>query len=497
MKYNYIFKGILGATAICFSFSAALAQDFIDDEAFDNYVTETPGAAMDVAIKKASLVRSMDDITAKMELDLSDVKVKSNQAAVFTPLIVNGEDTVRLPGVAIYGRNRWYQFERKEEIPISGDGELSFRAGKVKNPIKYSQSVEYDSWMNGSTLKLERVDYGCASCQGPVFYTPTDLAYYRVEIYEPHYDFKVALVEAVKTRELSGRAYVDFPVNLVTIYPDYRRNNIELAKIIATIDSVRNDKDITVKLLTIKGFASPEGPYDNNVRLAKGRTEALKNYVQNLYSFPYGFIQTSYEPEDWEGLREYVVNSTLPHRDGILAIIDSNLAPDPKNSKIQDTYPEEYAYLLQTVYPGLRHSDYRIEYEIRGFNDIAEIAEVMRTNPAKLSLNEMYLLASTYEPGSADYNNIMETAVMLYPSEEVAILNAAQAAMQRGDLGAAERYLAKAGATADALYTKGILYGLKGDYNKAIWYLEQAQAKGNPDAADELQKVKLAKQYSK
>lgn len=512
MKSNTIIRGIIGAIAFTLSIPCINAQEIITEEAsgsigtdvvedgeiFNNYDAENAvkGESINITIRKASLVRNIESLTAKMDLDFSGIKVKSDQAAIFTPMIVNGEDTLRLPGVGIYGRNRGYQFERLEKYPVTGDDEITFRAGRVKNPVKYSHSVEYENWMNGSTLLLERVDYGCAECQGPVIYAPEDLAYYRVEFYEPQYEFKVAQVEAIKTRELTGRAYVDFPVNLITIYPDYRRNSVELAKIIATIDSVRNDKDITVKSLSIKGFASPEGPYDNNVRLAKGRTEALKTYVQNLYSFPYNFIQTSYEPEDWEGLREYVVSSTLPHRDGILAIIDSHLAPDPKNSKIQETYPEEYEFLLQTVYPGLRHSDYTIQYEIRGFSDIAEIEQVMRTNPAKLSLNEMYTLASTYEPGSADYNNIMETAVMLYPNDETAIINAAISAMQRDDLRSAERYLARAGSSGDALYARGLLEGLKHNYSRAIWYFEQAQAKGHPGAAAEIEKISLAKKYS-
>ena len=53
-------------------------------------------------------------------------------------------------------------------------------------------------------------------------------------------------VETVKSRQLSGRAYLDFPVNKTEIYPDYRRNPAELAKIRATIDSVRADKDVNI-----------------------------------------------------------------------------------------------------------------------------------------------------------------------------------------------------------------------------------------------------------
>lgn len=488
MRNKNIFKGILAAALVSVSVQGVSAQNMMQR-----------GQSIDVSCKKASLVRNYDEITAKMDIDLSNVKVKSNQAAIFTPMIVNGEDTLRLPGVGVYGRTRWFQFERSGIRPISGNDEISMRANTRQGTINYSQTVEYDNWMNGSQLILQRTDYGCAGCEtaGPDVYPPMDVTGYKMVIYEPNFIFQAAVAEEVKTRELAGRAYIDFPVNLTTIYPDYRRNSIELAKIIATIDSVRNDKDITVKSLSIKGFASPEGPYDNNIRLAKGRTEALKNYVQQLYMFPYGFIQTSYEPEDWEGLREYVVNSTMPSKMGILAIIDSYLAPDPKNTKIQTDYPQEYEFLLQTVYPGLRHSDYRIEYTIRGFNDIAEIAEIMRTQPSKLSLNEMYLLASTLVPGTPEYNEVMETAVKMYPSDEVAILNAATAAMQRDDLNQAERYLLKASNSAEALYARGVLAGLQKDYGKATWYMEQAASKGYEPANAELEKIKEAKQYSK
>lgn len=443
-----IFLKTLATIALGVAYQGAMAQNSVT---YDGPLVAPDGTPMNVVCKKASLTRNGDEFSAKMDLDFSGVKIRSNQAAVFTPLVVNGEDTLRLPGISIYGRTRWYQFERMDRRPLSGDDEISIRAGK-QGLLKYSEQMEYENWMNGSTLMLERKDYGCAGCTDPIVYAPANLAYYRVEVYRPTFEFIAAEAEAVKTRNIEGRAYIDFPVNRIEIFPDYRRNTVELGKIIATIDSVRNDKDITVKSIAIKGFASPEGPYDNNVRLAKGRTEALKNYVQQLYMFPYGFIQTSYEPEDWAGLREYVEKSTMPNKMGLLAIIDSTLEPDPKNSKIEKDFPQDYKFLLQTVYPGLRHSDYKIGYEIRGFEDVNEIAEVMRTNPSKLSLNEMYTLAGTYLPGSPEYTEVMETAARMFPNDYKAILNAGIAAMQRGDLVQAERYINRAGTTGDALF---------------------------------------------
>ena len=430
-----------------------------------------------IRITEPSISRNGTVMSVGMGIEFPKLVIKSTEATVLTPMIVNGLDTLKLPSVSIYGRTSWFMSNRNDRMPLGGNEGAVIRYQKRLDAIAYSQKVRYADWMNGSELIVQRTDYGCAGCsQGTQV---SELARYKNIIYEPTFIYQAAVAEPVKTRELSGRAYIDFPVNRIEIYPDYRRNSVELAKITGTIDSVRNDEDITVTSITIKGYASPESPWDNNTRLAKGRTATLKQYVQALYHFPNGFIQTDYEPEDWEGLREYVAGSTLEHRDEILAIIDDpTLAPDPKEWRIKLRYPDDYKILLSTVYPGLRHSDYRIEYNIRTFSDPEEIRELLRTQPQKLSLNEVYLAVQGLEPGSDEYNEVFETAVRLFPSEPTANLNAANAAMQRGDLTSASKYLERAGDSAEATYARGVLSALNKDFARGIALVEEAMSMG-------------------
>lgn len=114
-----------------------------------------------------------------------------------------------------------------------------------------------------------------------------------------------------------GKAFVDFVVNRTDLNPSYRGNTREIAKIIESIDRVKNDPDATITLVSIKGYASPEGSYANNVRLAMGRTATLKEYVRKHYSFDPEIMRTDFEPEDWEGLREWVMtcDPASPYRD--------------------------------------------------------------------------------------------------------------------------------------------------------------------------------------
>lgn len=453
MKTSFILKGL--ATFALFSMMT------VDAEA----AKAMNGTVAGMPVTNATLTRNGNLMTVDMDLNLGDLKVKGDKAVVLTPVIINGNDSVALEPVSLYSRNRWYQFQRMGIFnPESNDG-VSMRYSKRPNVMDYNQSVAYQDWMNGSQLKVNCDVYSC--CNAMVEHDDVTLGGYKQFVPQPQFTYMFEVADAVKVDSIQGRAFVDFPVNLTVIYPNYRQNAVELAKIIGTIDSVKNDPDITVTSINIKGFASPEGPYDNNIRLAKGRTEALKTYVQQLYKFPAGFINTSYEPEDWDGLRDYVVKSNIENREGILAIIDSNLAPDPKNTKIQKTYPVQYDFLLKNVYPALRHSDYTIKYNIKKYTTVEEIAAVLQTNPKRLSLDELYVLARNYEPGSREYNDVLETAARLFPNSVNANVNAANAAMLRGDYAQAQNYLSKVAGAPEADYARGNLLMLQGDYNGA------------------------------
>ena len=67
---------------------------------------------------------------------------------------------------------------------------------------------------------------------------------------------------------------VHFKVNKTNITADQQPNVERVAMYL------KNNPTATVD---IKGYASPEGPHDNNIRLADGRAEAVKNMLINKY----------------------------------------------------------------------------------------------------------------------------------------------------------------------------------------------------------------------
>ncbi len=442
----------------------------------------------EVDVDRFALVRDGRYLSVDMLLDLSRLEVSGNRAVLLMPGLVNGTDTLALPAVGVYGRRRYYYYVRNGHSMLSGADETSYMASRRPDSLIYNKVLPYQDWMNGASLTIIRREYGCCN-------TLIDEKTATVGNYTEAVAFFPTLVyvrpqgETVKQRSLEGSAFIDFPVNKTVIYPDYRRNTVELGKIRATIDSVRSDRDVTITQVWLKGYASPESPYGHNRELAIGRTGALKDYIQQLYRFDSGVIATDYEPEDWAGLRSRVAESNISHKAEILALIDSDREPDNKEWRIKSLYPEEYRFMLQEFYPALRHTDYRIAYTVRSYSDIDEIRHVFSERPRNLSLNELYLLSQEYEPGSDEFTEVFETAVRMYPDDETANLNAANAAMRRGDNASAARYLARAGDTPEAVYARGALAVRMEDYETARSFIRQAEALGVAEATVTLESL--------
>ena len=133
-----------------------------------------------------------------------------------------------------------------------------------------------------------------------------------------------------------------------------------------------------------------------------------------------------------------------------------------------------YKILLRDIYPALRHSDYVVKYNIRNFT-AEEAKSLIYTDPKQLSLNEMFMVAQTYEAGSAKYNEVFEIAVRMFPDDPVSNLNAANTAIRNGQLEQAERYLQKAAEGDEKQLAQAAILMLRGDLDGAEVILNTLQ----------------------
>ena len=449
-----------------------------------------------VRIENQSAVRDSANrliVAMKIIMDKT-MKVSSNNAAVLTPILEANGQTKALPALLVYGRKRSLVERRNHVVPKDAYATVR-RKRKTEQTVDYLVQVPYEKWMRKANLVMDADLCGCRNVVEASTLDP--IATLNIAVPKPNVCVAYIIPQEVsKERSVANKAFLDFPVNKTVITPNYRNNETELAKIRAAIDSVRNNKYATITYIGIKGFASPEGLYQSNARLADGRSKALMKYVRDYYHFPQTILKVSSTPEDWEGFRQFVASSSMDKKEEVLQIMDNNkLDYDVKENNIRKLIGvDAYKYLLEKCYPTLRHSDYEVAYTIRPF-DVEEVKSMIHTRPQYLSLKEIYVAAQTNEPGSEEFNEAFKVAVTMFPNDPVANLNAAASEIQRGgDMTAAKKYLSKAdqkqGAT---LNNWGAIALLEGDLTAAADYLKRAKAVGCPEA--DANQAELDKQF--
>lgn len=125
-----------------------------------------------------------------------------------------------------------------------------------------------------------------------------------------------------------------------------------------------------------------------------------------------------------------------------------------------------------------------MRYTIRSFT-VEEARELIYSDPRQLSLNEMFQVAQTMEPGSDAYREVFEIAVRMYPDDPVSNLNAALTAIDTGRLESARRYLAKTSDSAERTLAEAAIAMLENRLNEAEALL--GKLSGNPAVASQVE----------
>lgn len=422
-------KSYIIAITTLFSLTAAHAQD----------CSHLSVANHEMRLENVKVEHTGSFLTMAMDLNLDSLRLPSNTQLVYTPILHTAQGDQPMPEIVVNGRKQQVMYERGYyKGRYATNATVLRRYNGKPQKAHYLATIPVDKNLNTYEVQLHEDLCGCGNREDGTTYT-------LKKHYLPNLPLVRPQVEAVKIRHLDKRAYIDFPVDQITLYPNYRRNPAQLDSIVSTIIALKADKSLEVSGINIHGYASPESPYDHNAYLATNRAKTLTEFVRRQVNLPASLFTVSSTPEDWDGLIADIKGSNLEHKDDILRMAcDSTIDPDAREWRIKLKYPDEYKFMLATWYPALRHSDYHITYKVKPF-DVETAKRIIKTQPELLSEEEMFMVAQTYEPGSKDFNDVMRTAVRVFPNNPTANLNAAIALLNEGKADAAKPYLDKAG----------------------------------------------------
>lgn len=216
----------------------------------------------------------------------------------------------------------------------------------------------------------------------------------------------------------------------------------DLVKILKEIND--NEETRALGLIEVSAYASPDGKYSFNEKLAERRQDASADYLKKeLKKIKMDAdVNTKYTAEDWEGFQELVAKSNLQDKDVILRVLSMYQDPEERERQISNM-SEIYTDIKEGIMPELRRARLIVNYEVIGRSD-EQIVEQYAKDASQLSVEEMLYGAGTLMETEADKQQWYEKTAQTFPSDYRAYNNLAQMAYAKGDLAQAQNYLQKA-----------------------------------------------------
>ncbi len=443
------------------------------------------------------LVVFNDSVDIQFAAFIQKKAVRDAQVMILSPELSGNRESLLLPFIRIQGNNRRQMETRAARIRSPHEWSATpYRTYQVHadkdTVIYYHIRIAHEPWMNDVKLVIHKeMNDGGNRIRLFSFTMDANIHLNLPEPYavKPVYAWTEPLPE-VKKRSKQAHSFLDFKVNSTVLLPNFRLNREKLFKIENDVCLLSDSKDIEVNRLHIDGYASPEGRFASNGRLAEGRAQALRNYIVANNCLPRTKIATTNGGEDWNGFLELLEASNLAQKEQIIEIIKQTRDSEQRKVRMRSLIGEKaYQHILTTMYPLLRRVVYTVEYTIKDYS-VSEAKALLGKNEELLSHREFYQVAMSYGRESKEWNTIVgERIVKYFDQDPVALSNAAAVLAQRGETATAKRYLEKAGNLPQACNNLGALLMLEGNYEAARKLFIKAQNAGLKAAEENLQEL--------
>lgn len=237
-------------------------------------------------------------------------------------------------------------------------------------------------------------------------------------------------------------AQIKFLVNQANLRKSELKNN-SVTEFVEMLKRINREREtLAIKDIDVLGFASPEGAYDFNDKLANKRQNTAEQYVKDQLKKTKvnTDINAKYTAEDWDGFQQLVQASNIQDKDVILRVLSMYKDPQEREQQIRNM-SAGYRELADGILPELRRSRMIINYETIGRSD-EQIQQQYVADPAQLSVDEL-LYSATLTDDVNKQEEIYKTAAKLYPADYRALNNIAALEFNKGNNDTAKEYINK------------------------------------------------------
>ena len=281
-------------------------------------------------------------------------------------------------------------------------------------------------------------------------------------------------------------ANIKFLVNQANLRRSELKNN-SVQEFVAMLKRINADREkLNIRNVEVQAYASPEGGFSFNDKLAGKRQNTSEAYVKSQLKqtgVATG-IDAHYTAQDWDGFQKLVQASNIQDKDVILRVLSMYKDPEQREQQIRNM-SEAFRELADGILPELRRSRLIINYETIGRSD-DQIKTQYATDATKLSVEEM-LYYATLEDNMAKKEEIYKRTAEYYDKDYRALNNLATLAFKKGDEMEATRYLERAlrvnPQAPEALANLGIMELVNGNVKEAETSIAKALGEQNVNVA--------------
>ena len=272
-------------------------------------------------------------------------------------------------------------------------------------------------------------------------------------------------------------ANIKFLIQQANIRKSELKNN-SVQEFVRMLKQINDDREgLNLDNVEVSAYASPDGGFSINDKLANQRQKASEQYVnQELKKIKMDAnVDARYTAQDWEGFQELVQASNIQDKDIILRVLSMYKDPQEREQQIKNI-SAAFRELADGILPQLRRSRLTINYETIGRSD-AQILDQIQADATKLSIEEL-LYGAAISDDAARKEQIYKLATQVYPNDGRAYNNLATLAYAKGNYDVARDYIQQAQrvapALAEAKANLGMLALTSGDIATAEQYIASA-----------------------
>lgn len=281
-------------------------------------------------------------------------------------------------------------------------------------------------------------------------------------------------------------ANIKFLVNQANLRRSELKNN-SVQEFVAMLKRINADREkLNIRNVEVQAYASPEGGFSFNDKLAGKRQNTSEAYVKSQLKqtgVATG-IDAHYTAQDWDGFQKLVQASNIQDKDVILRVLSMYKDPEQREQQIRNM-SEAFRELADGILPELRRSRLIINYETIGRSD-EQIKAQYATDATRLSVDEM-LYYATLEDNIAKKEEIYKRTAEYYDKDYRAMNNLATLAFMKGDEMEATRHLERAlrvnPQAPEALANLGIMELVNGNVKEAETSIAKALGEQNINVA--------------